>query len=128
MKIRHRVSGLGSFGAALSRIAEPHSLTEILAGEADGIRNAAIGRLGDGQGAGSRSGALAESLAVHSSDDGLRFTISTPLEYGWHLEFGSLHSPPSPWLAPALDEQKPAILARIGQWLTASAKGKLFRR
>lgn len=127
MKIRSRISGLGSFGAALSHILELQSLAEILSGEAEGIRSAARARLEDGQIAENRSGALAESLTVRSSDNGLSFTISTRLEYSWHLEFGSLDRAPAPWLAPALDDRRPAIITRIRNWLAASRKRSAAR-
>lgn len=128
MKIRNRISGLGSFGAALSRIAEPHSLSEILMGEADGIRKSARTQLAEGGGPDSGRSALTEQLTVHPSNDGLRFTIGTSLDYGWHLEFGSLHGAPTPWLVPALEDRRPAILGRIRNWLAASGRRSARRR
>jgi hypothetical protein len=44
-------------------------------------------------------------------------SVSTPLAYGWHLEFGTLKQPARPWLGPALDEARPRILRQIREWL-----------
>jgi hypothetical protein len=34
-----------------------------------------------------------------------------------HVELGTAHAPPHPYLRPALDEQKEHVVARVAQWL-----------
>ena len=119
MKFSTRLDGLGAWQAALSRIAAPSAVTTEIEAAADALRDAARANLDDGQPPASRSGALAAALAVAVAEDGTSATVSTPLDHGWHLEFGTLTRPPTPWLAPALDAARSGILARIKGLLRA---------
>jgi hypothetical protein len=113
MKFTARVDGLGALGEALSRIADPAAIRSKLRASAESVRDAARARLEDSRPPDSRQGALARSLTAEPFADGMSWTVSTPLAYGWHVEFGSLGRPATPWLAPALDETRPGIVSRI---------------
>ncbi len=122
MKIRGSVEGLASLRGGLARIAERAPLADALAAAAEEIRSAARANLQDGQPPENRRGELADSLRVTAADDGLSVTVGTTLAQGWHVEFGSLARPATPWLEPALEAARPRILASLRQRLAASAK------
>lgn len=122
MKISSRVDGVDGLRGALSRIAEPFELTEHLEAAAEDVLAAAQANLTDGQPPESRSGALAESLTVDAASDGTGFIVGTPLDHGWHLEFGSSSRSASPWLKPAFDASRSGVLARVKFWLANSGK------
>ncbi|MGF1619633.1 MAG: hypothetical protein ACFCUR_03345 [Rhodomicrobiaceae bacterium] len=117
MKVSSRVTGLGTLKAALDRIADEQTLRQEIETAAHDLREAAQRKLSDGQPPESRTGALARSLHVAFASDSPEASVSTPLAYGWHLEFGTLTRPARPWLAPALDEIRPRILQQIREWL-----------
>jgi hypothetical protein len=122
MKLNARVEGLSGLGKGLSAIASSPALTAALQAAGGEIRSAARRQLSDGlppQDA--RRDDLAASLAVSLAPDGRGVTVGTALPHGWHLEFGSLRRSPAPWLAPALEAAKPAILARLREVLSSSA-------
>lgn len=50
----------------------------------------------------SRTGRLARSLDIVPSADGLNARITTRLDYGAFLEFGTRRMPAYPWLGPAV--------------------------
>ena len=122
MRLTGRLDGLEQLHRALTRIAEPSELEASLRAGAEDIRAAARAGLGDGHPPDSRTGALAASLTVEMADDGMSARIGTGLDYGWHLEFGTLTRPATPWLEPALDEARPGILARLKRWLAGSGR------
>jgi hypothetical protein len=122
MKIRGSVEGLASLRGGLARIAERAPLADALVAAGEEIRSAARANLRDGQPPENRGGELADSLNVAAADDGLSVTIGTTFAQGWHVEFGSLARPATPWLEPALEAARPRILARLRQRLAASAK------
>ena len=122
MKLITRLDGLDAFSEALSRIADPAGLQDALEAAADDVRDAARANLQDGRPPDSRTGKLAGSLTVDPAADGMSWSISTPLDYGWHLEFGSLGRPATPWLEPALNEARPGIVSRIGARLASAGK------
>jgi hypothetical protein len=116
MRMRGRVEGLARFQAALAEIARGEGIAEETAAAADEIRKRAAANLPDG--------ALAQSLAVSASGDG-GYTVSTPLDNGWHLEFGSRGRPAAPWLAPAAEDARRGFLARIRNRLNGTAAAAL---
>ena len=122
MKIRGRVDGLESLSGGLARIGDSAELADALAASAEDIRTAARANLQDGQPPENRRGDLAASLMIAPAADGLSVTVGTTASEGWHLEFGSLARPATPWLQPALEAARPGILARLRQRLAASAK------
>jgi hypothetical protein len=122
MKIRGSVEGLASLRGGLARIAERAPLADALAVAAEEIRSAARANLQDGQPPENRRGELEDSLSVAVAADGLNVIIGTTLAQGWHVEFGSLARPATPWLEPALEAARPKILASLRQRLAVSAK------
>jgi hypothetical protein len=122
VRLTGRLDGLQQMHRALRRIAETSELQERLRAGAEDIRAAARAGLGDGRPPDSPTGALAASLTVEMADDGMSARIGTGLDYGWHLEFGTLTRPATPWLEPALDEARPGILARLKRWLAGSGR------
>jgi hypothetical protein len=122
MRLTGRLDGLEQLRRALTRIAEPSELEASLKAGAEDIRTAARAGLGDGRPPDSRTGALAASLTVEMAERGMSARIGTGLEHGWHLEFGTLTRPATPWLEPALDEARPGILARLKRWLAGSGR------
>jgi hypothetical protein len=122
MKMTGRLHGLEGLRRTLLRIADEASLRDAIRDSAEDVREAARANLRDGQPPDGRSGALAGSLSVEMTDSGQSAYIGTGLDYGWHLEFGSLTRPPTPWLEPALDAARPGILARLRYRLAASGK------
>jgi hypothetical protein len=103
--------------AALDRIADEQVLRKEIEAAAHELRDAAQRQLSDGHPPASKTGALAGSLHVALASGRPEASISTPLLYGWHLEFGTLTRPARPWLAPALDEIRPRIQQQIREWL-----------
>jgi hypothetical protein len=122
VRLTGRLDGLQQMHRALRRIAEPSELEASLKAGAEDIRAAARAGLGDGLPPDSRTGALAASLSVEMAEGGTSARIGTGLDYGWHLEFGTLTRPATPWLEPALDEARPGILARLKRWLAGSGR------
>jgi len=122
MKMTGRLDGLDALRGALGRIAGDAELEAQVNAAAEEIREAARAGLADGQTPDSRSGALARSLTVEPAGDGKSAVIGTDLDYGWHLEFGSLARSATPWLEPALDEARPGVLSRFRSWLASSSK------
>jgi hypothetical protein len=123
MKVRTRLKGMPELRARLSKVADTNSLGALLEATAEEVRRAAVAGLADSQPPDSRNGALARSLTVTPGGDGLSFTLSTPLNYGWHLEYGSLHRPATPWLGPAFDTVRPSIERHLREWLTRATRG-----
>jgi hypothetical protein len=111
LKLRGGITGLDGLNAALSEIGKGEALDKALADTAEEIRRRAVARLSDGTTPDSRTGALAESLTVELAGDG-GYIVSTPLDYGWHLEFGGSLRPAAPWLTPATEEAKPGLAER----------------
>jgi hypothetical protein len=122
MKFASRLEGLDVFRSALARIADEDELSRHLEASAREVEEAARANLDDGRPPESRSGALAASLAVSLASDGKSASVGTPLDYGWHLEFGALARPAEPWLSPALDGKRPGILARLRNWLSGASR------
>jgi hypothetical protein len=122
MKISSRVTGLATLKAALGRIADEQTLRREIETAAQDLRETAQRQLSDGQPPENRTGALARTLHVVLASDSSEASVSTPLAYGWHLEFGSLARPARPWLGPALDEIRPRILQQIREWLARSRR------
>ena len=113
MKMRGRVDGLESLRGGLARIADRAELADVLSEVAEEVRAGARANLQDGQPPESRQGDLAGSLVIATAGDGLSVTIGTTAQQGWHLEFGSLARPATPWLEPAFEAARPGILARV---------------
>jgi hypothetical protein len=85
------------------------------------VIEAARANLENGAPPDTHSGALAASLFAELGPN-CSLHIGTPLDYGWHLEMGTQTRAAYPWLAPALDEHRAAIVQQIGAWLAGSTK------
>lgn len=127
MKFSAELRGMGALRAGLAGVSRSDGLAQVLNACADDVRDAAAARLSRSTQPDGRTDALVRSLTVARDDggggdgDGMSVTISTQLDYGWHLEHGSLTRPPTPWLAPALDEAAPSIRLRLREWLCGAA-------
>ncbi len=126
MKLSGRVEGLDTLSTGLAAIAEEAAFAPDLKATAEDIRARAAASLADGAPPESRSGVLARSLAVAQGDDGA-VTVGTPLDYGWHLEFGSRARPARPWLAPAAEDARPGFVTRIASRMNAVLAAALRR-
>lgn len=122
MKLTNQLNGLDDLRKALSGIADETALRGAVEAGAEDVGKAAQQQLNDGLPPESRSGALARSLIVEAAEDGKSARIGTPLDYGWHLEMGSLNRPAMPWLEPAFNDSRSGILSRIRSWLANSAR------
>lgn len=122
MKLNARLHGMDGLHAALGRIASENELRSELATSTEEMRDAARAELDATPQPGNSIDALSRSLTGSVSADGKTLTVSTRLDQGWHLEFGTLRRPPRPWLAPAFDRAGPGILARLRAWLAHSTK------
>jgi hypothetical protein len=117
MKITAQLRGMAELNATLSGITKAEGLADTLQSCAEEVRDAAAANLSDGAPPDSRTGALSRSLNITPSADGGSITVSTPLIYGWHLEYGGLKRDATPWLAPALDAAVPSIKVHFSDWL-----------
>jgi len=70
------------------------------------------------------SGRLASSLTVTAQDGEFSRRIGTELNYAAFIEFGTVKTPPRPWLSSALALEKPAIKTRLGKLLINNATAK----
>lgn len=122
MKMTAELRGMAELNAALSGLANADGLAEVLEACAGDVRDAAAANLADGAPPDNRTGVLAQSLAITPGAGGLSVTVSTPLDYGWHLEYGTLARPATPWLAPALDAAAPSIRGRLRDWLNSAVR------
>jgi HK97 gp10 family phage protein len=59
------------------------------------------------------TGMLASSIGHDVSDDGMTVEIGSALDYATDLEYGTKNMEARPFLEPALDKNRAAILARI---------------
>jgi hypothetical protein len=122
MTLRARLTGASEFRAALDRIADAGTLRDELTAAAEEIRVAARDRVDQADRPQGEADGLGRSIAVRFDSHGTSAEIGTPLDHGWHREFGSVARPPRPWLAPALDDARPKILTRLRNWLGATSK------
>jgi hypothetical protein len=118
VKLNARLHGMDGLRRGLGRVVDENGLRGELAAAAEELRDAARAELDD---AGSDA-TLSRSLTVARTSDGSTATVSTPLDHGWHREFGTLRRRPRPWLVPALDKARSGILARFRDWLSAAVK------
>jgi hypothetical protein len=114
-----RLDGLGALGARLSGIADAALASELEAA-AEEIRERAAANL-NASGGGGSTGALVASLRVSAVADG-GYVVGTPLDHGWHREFGSRTRPAAPWLAPAAEDARPGLAARIARRIDATLR------
>lgn len=72
----------------------------------------------------SDTGRLMQSIAyvVKEPQKGLEASVGTNLEYGVHLEFGTLNMAPRPWLYPAYEKHRDRITARVVRAIKEAAK------
>lgn len=110
MKLTGRLSGLAQLNARLAAVADEAAFASDLKATAEDIRAAAAEHVGE-------ASALAQSLAVTSVEGG--YAVGTPLDYGWHREFGSLKRSAQPWLVPAAEAARLGLAARIAMRLNA---------
>ena len=62
---------------------------------------------------GRRTGELARSIGIALDEDGLGAWVTSELDYAAHLEAGTHNMAERPFLAPALERNKPIIEARL---------------
>jgi HK97 gp10 family phage protein len=66
-------------------------------------------------------GSIAKMTPGHGKSPGRRASGGRHTKddafYRMHVELGTVHAPPHPYLRPALDETKDRIVARVTQWL-----------
>ena len=128
MRLRMTVSGAGRLAARLDRLADQVEWAVQAAVEegAHDLRREARDLLSlAGRGAPSapgepprrQTGALRDSVSVELAPDRLSATVGTNLDVGAQLEFGTRDMAPRPWLAPAADNARPKIRARIEEAL-----------
>jgi hypothetical protein len=125
--MRGGVAGLGGLNAALAEIGRAEALDEALAETAEDIRRRAAAMLADGAPPDSRTGALADTLTVTRDGDG-GYVVGTPLDHGWHLEFGSTAKPAMPWLTPAAEDARAGLADRAKDSLNAAVADAVRRR
>lgn len=118
---KSRVDGLDRLSETLARMFDEATLNEALLASGESVIKAAQANLEDGAPPDTQSGALAASLFAETGPDGA-VRVGTPLDYGWHLEMGTQTRAAYPWLMPALDGQRSALIQQIGEWLSASVK------
>ena len=124
MSVRVTVSGAGRLAARLDRLADQVEWAVQAAVEegAQDLRREARDLLNlAGRGTPSapfesprrQTGGLRDSLTVALAPDRLSARLGTDLDIGAHLEFGTQAIAPRPWLAPAAENARPKIQARI---------------
>jgi hypothetical protein len=116
VKLTTRVDGLGELEARLSRLADRRAIATDLREAAEEIRERAAANLASG----GSSGELAVSLTVTPDGDS-GFVVATPLDHGWHREFGSRRRAAEPWLGPAAEAALPGLPARLAARLRRAA-------
>ena len=126
MTLNGGIAGLADLNAALTEIGDGEALAKALADTAEAIRQRAVANLTDGAPPDSRTGALAQSLIVAPDAEG-GFTVSTPLDHGWHLEFGGSTRPAAPWLTPAAEDAQSGLVDRISDSLNDTIADALRR-
>jgi len=114
------VKGLERFNKNLSNLAQLSGFDAELERSAQDIAATAAQNL-EQMGAEKPGGKLASSLTVKSGDQEFSKIIGTDLKYAAFIEFGTLRTPPKPWLSVALATEKPAIKIRIGDLLLTTA-------
>lgn len=72
----------------------------------------------------SDTGRLMQSITYTTKEGpkGLEAQVGTNLQYGAHLEFGTLNMEPRPWLYPAYSKHKDRIMQRVVRALKDAAK------
>ncbi len=124
MSVRVTLSGAGRLAARLDRLADQvHWAVQAAVEEgAQDLRREARDLLNlAGRGEASapfesprrQTGALRDSLTVALAPDRLSARVGTDLDSGAHLEFGTQEIAPRPRLAPAAENARPRIQARI---------------
>jgi len=117
------IKGLERFKKNLSNLAQLQGFDTELDLSAQDIAATAVEILSDMTSENS-SGELASSLTVTSGDEDFSKRIGTELKYAAFIEFGTVKTPPRPWLSSALALEKPAIKTRLGKLLIKNATAK----
>jgi len=120
MTVKLAIKGLDGLMKNLSNLAQLIGFDAELERSAHDIAATAAQNL-EQMGAEKPGGKLAASLTVTSGDQEFSKIIGTNLKYGTFIEFGTLRSPPKPWLSSALAAEKPAFKIRIGDLLQTTA-------
>jgi len=126
VKVNLTISGLERFKKNLETLAQLQGFEAELEGSAQTIAATAIDNLGQVTSE-SSSANLASSLTVTSGDQEFSKLIGTDLKYAGFIEFGTVRTPPRPWLSTALVTEKPTIKARLGALLLTTATSKTGR-
>ena len=118
--VKLAIKGLERFKRNLSILAQLNGLDAELERSARDIAATAAQNL-DQMGAEKPGGKLASSLTVKSGNQEFSKVIGSDLKYASFVEFGTLRTPPKPWLSSALATEKPVIKIRIGDLLRSTA-------
>ena len=121
------IKGLEGFKKNLSNLAQLKGLDAELERSAQGIAATAAQNLSR-MGAEKPGGKLASSLTVKSGNQEFSKVIGSDLKYASFVEFGTLRTPPKPWLSSALATEKPVIKNRISNLLLTTATSKTDAR
>ena len=123
MRMKLAVKGLESFKKKLENLKQLQGFEAELDSSAQAVASAAVENL-DQMVSEKSSGKLASSLTVTSDGQGFSRIISTKLKYAAFVEFGTVRTPPRPWLGSALAAQKDTIKQRLGNLLLSNAARK----
>ncbi len=120
MTVKLAIKGLEEFRRNLSNMAQLNGFDAELERSAQDIAATATQNLSR-MGAEKPGGKLASSLIVKSGDQEFSKIIGSDLKYASFVEFGTLRTPPKPWLSSALVTEKPVFKIRIGDLLRSTA-------
>ncbi len=118
--INLKIQGLESFKKNLENLAQLQGFDAELEYSAQTIAVTAVENLGQMVSENS-SANLASSLTVTSGDQEFSKRIGTELKYAAFVEFGTVRTPPRPWLSTALVTEKSSIKKRLGDLLLTNA-------
>ncbi len=114
--VKLTIKGLGRLKKNLSNLAQLQDFDSELERSAQEIAATAAQNLSR-MGAEKPGGKIASSLTVKSGDREFSKIIGSDLKYAGFVEFGTLRTPPKPWLSSALATEKPALINRISNLL-----------
>ena len=126
MRMKLAVKGLEKFKSRLENLAQLQGFEAELENSAQRIAATAIENLNQ-MTTEKSSGKLASSLTVTSGGQEFSRRIGTDLKYAAFVEFGTVRTPPKPWLSSALATEKQTIIKRLGDLLLRDATLKTRR-
>ncbi len=120
VRLSTTIKGLERFKKTLKNLAQLQGFDAELERSAQTIAATATENLGQVISE-SSSGKLASSLSVTSGDQEFSKRIGTELKYAAFIEFGTVRTPPRPWLSTALVTEKSSIKNRLRELLLRNA-------